>query len=345
MRWHMGCSVCQGDSGCLSWVAWSGGFPPRGVQDPSRGVQDFFRGVQDFFGGGQDLAVPCGSGFFRVVQSWGSGFVSWHGRRQTRPVRFRIVPCASPGGPGLVRIFARAQQDFRLARSGLRLADPTPQAFPACQAAWQQLGSASASSCPSRLSMAPFAVGTAVWYHATDGKKRAEVEAYDAGEAKYRVSIRNGWVLADKISAYSDDRKRQRVGGPQEPAAEAAQASTGNEGLSSASGGQPVAITASGDGGEGPSPSAGAQTSVNGGDGGLSPAHDDQSLMHTPFSTYASNAIAGLKGMGAAPWEAMQATFATDPDVLNKTLTAARAQVPFIHGEPGVCYAGFQPCP
>ena len=38
-------------------------------------------------------------------------------------MQFRIVARAAPGMLGLVRIFAHARQDFRLARSGLRVAD------------------------------------------------------------------------------------------------------------------------------------------------------------------------------------------------------------------------------
>ena len=71
----------------------------------------------------------------------------------------------------------------------------------------------------------------------------------------------------------------------------------------------------------------------------------DESLTDESFTTHATKAIAKLKEAGTTPWDALHGAYATDPDVLNQTLAAARTQVPFIHGEPGVCYAGFQPCP
>ena len=71
------------------------------------------------------------------------------------------------------------------------------------------------SGSPGSDAMAPgFRAGTKVWYESADGRRRAEVEDYDAGSNQYRIDIRNCWVSASKVKIYEgsggDERERKR---------------------------------------------------------------------------------------------------------------------------------------
>ena len=180
---------------------------------------------------------------------------------------------------------------------------------------------------------------------------RAEVEDYDSESDRYRVDCRSDWVSASKVKkddTEGRERKRQKTAGGDFNAGSVDCRNA--EGLPS---GSTTGSVAGRDAGSGPhsvaeglssaSATSGPSTAqhlVPASVGGLAPPQDSGSGL----VAFVINFIEILKSIGS-PWDAMQATFATSQDVLTATLTAARAQVPFLHGEAGICYQGFQSCP